>query len=249
VSLRVIVVDDEDLPRQRMRDLVNGHAALTLVGEAADGAQALDVIDAHRPDLLFLDIQMPELDGFQVVAALGDDVAPAIVFVTAYDHYAIRAFEIDAVDYLLKPITQERFDAAVARVLTRAADRETIQQIRAIAERMNERRGYATRFVARRGGRHYFVPVNEIDWLESNGNYVRLHTGEASHLIREPMKGVESRLDPTQFVRVHRSIMVAIDRIKSIESGDHGEYVITLPGGRKLVSSRTFSERVRRLLR
>ena len=248
MTLRVVVVDDEDLPRQRVRDLVNGHASLTLAGEAADGAQALDVIVAERPDLVFLDIQMPELDGFQVVAAF-DDVAPAIVFVTAYDHYAIRAFEIDAVDYLLKPITQERFDAAVERVLGRVEQRDTVQQVRALAEQMNERRGYATRFVARRGGRHYFVRVNDIDWLESNGNYVRLHTGETSHLIREPMKGVETRLDPRQFVRVHRSIMVAIDRIQSIESGEHGEYVLMLPGGRRLVSSRTFSERVRRLLR
>jgi two-component system, LytTR family, response regulator len=249
VTLRVVVIDDEDLPRQRVRDFVNAHAALTLVGEATDGAQALDLVGEQRPDLIFLDIQLPERDGFQVVAAFDDDVLPAIVFVTAYDQYAIRAFEVDAVDYLLKPITQKRFDAAVARVLGRVEHRATVAQIRALAERMNERHGYATRFVARRGGRHYFVRVADIDWLESSGNYIRLHAGETSHLIRAPMKGVETRLDPAHFVRIHRSTMVAIDRIHAIESGEHGEYVITLAGGRRLVSSRTFSERVRRLLR
>lgn len=249
MTLRVVVIDDEDLPRQRVRELVHSHAALALVGEASDGAQALDAIVEQRPDLIFLDIQMPELDGFQVVAALDDDIMPAIVFVTAYDQYAIRAFEVDAVDYLLKPITQQRFDAAVERVLGRVQHGATLQQVRALAARMNERGGYATRFVARRGGKHYFVRVADVDWLESNGNYIRIHTGESSHLIREPMKDLETRLDPAHFVRIHRSIMVAIDRIRSIETGEHGEYVLTLPGGTRLVSSRSFSERVRRLLR
>jgi two-component system, LytTR family, response regulator len=249
VNLRVVVVDDEDLPRQRVRDLVNGHPALTLVAEASDGAQALDVVAEYKPDLMFLDIQMPELDGFQVVAALGDDLLPAVVFVTAYDQYAIRAFEVDAIDYLLKPITEYRFEAAVERVLGRLTQRDAAHRVRAMAARMNEKGGYAARFVARRAGKHYFVPVGEIDWVESEANYVRLHTGDTSHLVRDTMKEVESRLDPAHFVRIHRSIMVAIDRIRSIESGDSGEYVITTRTGARLVASRGYSERVRTLLR
>ncbi|MEP6495211.1 MAG: LytTR family DNA-binding domain-containing protein [bacterium] len=250
MTLRVVVVDDERLPRQRLLDLVSQHASLTLVGEASNGAEALDVLVDVRPDVVFLDIQMPELDGFQVVAALGDDALPAIVFVTAYDEYAIRAFEVDAIDYLLKPVTPERFAAAVARVCSRAADRDQSESpARALAVRVVQERGFTTRFVARRGAKHYFVRVADADWIEAVGNYVRLHTGETSHLIRQTMKGAESRLDPAAFVRVHRSAIVAVDRIRSIEAREHGEYVVTLAGGVRLVSSRTYSGRVRALLR
>ena len=249
MTLRVVVIDDESLPRQRVCDLVHAHDALELVGAASDGAQALDVIVEQRPELVFLDIQMPELDGFQVIAALDDDMLPAIVFVTAYDQYAIRAFEVDAVDYLLKPITAERFDAAVRRALSRTRDHASLDQIRALATRMLEGRAFPTRFVARRGGKHYFVRVSDIDWLESDGNYVRLHAGEASHLIRETMKGVEARLDPSHFIRIHRSTMVAVDRIRSIEGGDHGDYLINTASGKRLICSRSYSERVRKLLR
>jgi two-component system LytT family response regulator len=249
VKLRVVVVDDEELPRQRVRDLVSAHPSLLLVGEASDGAQALDVVTEQKPDLLFLDIQMPELDGFQVVAALSDDLLPAIIFVTAYDQYAIRAFEVDAIDYLLKPITEYRFEGAVERVLGRISQREAAHRARALAARMSEKGGYAARFVARLAGKHYFVPVAEIDWLESEANYVRLHTGETSHLVRDTMKDVEARLDPAHFVRIHRSVMVAIDRIRSIASGDNGEYVVITKSGARLVASRSYSDRVRTLLR
>jgi two-component system LytT family response regulator len=249
MKLRVVVIDDEELPRQRMRDLVGQHQALTLVGEASDGARALDVIVEQRPDLAFLDIQMPELDGFQVIAALEAETMPAIVFVTAYDAHAIRAFEVDAIDYLLKPLTQARFDAAVARVLTRLRERAEAQQLHALAARRNLEKGHAARFVARRGGKHYLVKVADIDWLEAEGNYLRLSTGSSSHLVRATMKEAEARLDPSKFVRIHRSILVAIDRIASIESGQHGEYVLTMPGGIQLLSSRGYSERVRALIR
>lgn len=243
-----MVVDDEALPRQRVRELVQAHPALVLVSEAADGAQALDAITEHKPDLVFLDIQMPELNGFQVIAALEEDDLPAIVFVTAYDEYALQAFEVDAVDYLLKPITQERFDAAVERVIGRVTQAETSQKVRAVAARLGST-GYAARLVARRAGKHYFVRTNEIDWLESEANYVRLHVGNTSHLVRDTMKDMEARLDPTQFVRIHRSLMVSIDRIQSVESNDTGEYVLTMRGGKKLTSSRGYNDRVRRLLR
>ena len=253
VALRTIVVDDEQLPRERIVNLVRADRELELIGEAEHGAAALDAIVELRPDLVFLDIQMPELDGFQVIAALDDDVLPAIVFVTAFDEYAIRAFEVDAIDYLLKPVTSERFAAAVGRVLSRVEghDASLGKSIRAIASRAAESRATAptTRFVARRGSKHYFVRVADVDWIEAVGNYVRLQTGDKSHLIRETMKGVEAKLDPAEFVRVHRSVIVAVERIQSIESREHGEYLVTMQGGTKFVSSRGYSERVRALIR
>lgn len=252
MTLRAVVIDDEQLPRQRVSDLVRAHPKLELAGTADHGAAALDVIVELRPDLVFLDIQLPELDGFQVISALGDDVLPAVVFVTAYDEYAIRAFEVDAIDYLLKPVTAERFGDAVERVLNRIDRREASLEnpIRMLASRAEEqRRAPTTRFVARRGSKHYFVKVAEIDWIEAVGNYVRLQTGDKSHLIRETMKGLEGKLDPAGFVRIHRSAVVAVDRIQSIEAREQGEYVVTMRGGAKLVSSRGYSDRVRRLLR
>jgi two-component system LytT family response regulator len=252
VTLRVVVVDDEQLPRQRVSDLVRSHPALELVGYAEHGAAALDVIVECRPHLVFLDIQMPELDGFQVVSALDDDALPAVVFVTAYDEYAIRAFEVDAIDYLLKPVTDERFAAAVSRVLSRVIrpDASRANPARAVATRAGEERSApATRFVARRGAKHYFVRVADVDWIEAVGNYIRLQTGDKSHLIRETMKGVEAKLDPAEFVRIHRSVLVAVERIQSIEAREHGEYLVTMQSGAKFVSSRGYSERVRALLR
>jgi two-component system, LytTR family, response regulator len=254
VTLRVVVVDDEELPRQRVVDLVRREPDLQLVGEAGDGAGALDVIVARRPDLVFLDIQLPELDGFQVVGALGSARLPAIVFVTAYDAYAIRAFEVDAIDYLLKPVTAERFAAAVRRVRTRLAEPPGAASapddpVRSLASRVAGERGWPTRFAARRGAKHYFVRVADVEWIDAVGNYVRLHAGGRSHLIRDTMKAVEARLDPARFVRIHRSAIVAVDRIASIEAREQGEYLVTLHGAIRLVASRGYSDRVRRLLR
>jgi len=252
VTLRAIVVDDEALPRQRVADLVRGDSRLTLVGEADDGRAALDLIVEQRPDLIFLDIQMPELDGFQVIAALDDDMLPAIVFVTAYDAYAIRAFEVDAIDYLLKPVNAERFDAAVTRVIARVGNSgsSTETAVRTLADRASEIRGSPIlRFVARRGAKHYFIKTSDIDWIEADGNYLRLWTGDRSHLVRETMKAVEERLDQASFVRIHRSTIVAIDRIGSIQAQDNGDYLITMVGGAKLTSSRGYADRIRGLLR
>jgi two-component system, LytTR family, response regulator len=248
MTIRTIVVDDEPLARQAVRELVVAHPALTLVAEATDGREALDVIVEHRPDLVFLDIQMPELDGFQVVGALADDALPAFVFVTAYDAFAIKAFEVDALDYLLKPVTPERFAAAVERVRARHGSATDDVGIRSIASAARDQRGAITRFVARRGQKHYFVRVADVDWIEAEGNYLRLVTGDTTHLVRETMKDVEARLDPGHFVRVHRSTIVAVDRIRSIEAREHGDYVITMSSGAKIDSSRGYSERIRALL-
>jgi two-component system LytT family response regulator len=252
VTLRTLVVDDERLARERVTTLVRDRAELTLIGEAQDGRTALDLIVEHRPDLVFLDVQMPELDGFQIIGALDGDGAslPAVVFVTAYDAYALRAFEVAAMDYLLKPVTAERFAAAVSRVLARTAQRSSGVSLHAFAEQAAAARAARpTRFVARRGAKHYFVRVVDVDWIEADGNYIRVQTGDSVHLIRDTMHGVEAKLDPEEFVRIHRSAIVAIDRIQSIEARESGEYLVTLRGGAKLVSSRGYSERVRALLR
>jgi len=251
VKLRTLVVDDERLARERVTNLVRETTDLTLVGEAEDGRMALDLIVECRPDLVFLDIQMPELDGFQLIAALDPDTIPAVVFVTAYDSYALRAFEVAAMDYLLKPVTAERFAAAVSRVRARTAVAASSgESLQTFAERASAARSERpTRFVARRGTKHYFVRVADVDWIEADGNYVRLHTKEGSHLIRDTMHGIEAKLDPREFVRIHRSAVVAIDRIQAIESRDAGEYLVALRGGARLVSSRGYSDRVRDLLR
>ena len=252
MTLRTVVVDDEALPRQRVADLVRGDKRLLLVGEADDGRAALDVIVDQRPDLVFLDIQMPELDGFQVIAALDDDVLPAIVFVTAYDAYAIRAFEVDAIDYLLKPVNTERFDAAATRVVNRLRDARpgSDAAVRTLASKASETRGAPlVRFVARRGTKHYFIRTGDIDWIEADGNYLRLWTGDRSHLVRETMKGAEERLDPATFVRIHRSTIVAIDRIDSIQAQDNGDYLVTMQSGARLATSRGYADRIRGLLR
>jgi two-component system LytT family response regulator len=248
MKLRAVVVDDEELPRQRIQDLVADHEALELVGTAGDGASALDVIVATNPDVVFLDIQMPELTGFEVVAALDKNLDPAIVFVTAYDAYAIQAFEIGAFDYLLKPVTSERFNAAVARVRDRTARGSQMQMVRELADRAARERGQIARLVARRSGKHYLVPIADVEWLESEGNYVRLHTTTGTHLVRRTMKNLETQLDPRKFVRLHRSTIVAIDRIASLQAGDHGEYIVVMKSGARFTSSRNYGQRVRALL-
>lgn len=247
--LRAVVVDDEALARRRLCELVQAHGSLELVAEAADGRSALDVVAALRPDVLFLDIQMPELDGFQVLASLDEEDVPTVVFVTAYDEYALRAFDVGAHDYLLKPVTRERFEKAVARVLVRDARGEQARAARALAQHVDRERGHVTRLVARLARRHYFVQVADVIWLESEANYLRVHTVGGSHLVRQTMKEIEAKLDRAHFVRIHRSIMVAIDRIRSVQASEGGEYLVTMSDGARLTSSRSYSAYLRDLLR
>ena len=250
-SIRVIAVDDEPLARERVSTLVTETAGLELVGEAANGLDALDLITRLEPDLIFIDVEMPELDGFGVIAALDTDRVPAVVFITAYERYAMAAFDVGAVDYLHKPVTRSRFAAAVERAKERLAARSVAHWSAlvagaALAERS---RGVRTRFVVRRGNTHYFVPVNDIDWIDAADNYLRLHVGPKSHLSRGTMKQAEDELDPARFVRIHRSAIVAVDRIVSIRSHESGSHVLDLKGGVRLRSSRQYADRVRALLR
>lgn len=249
-TLRVIAVDDEPLTLERICTLVRETEGLTLVGQAQNGLEALDLIARARPDLVFIDVEMPELSGFGVIAALEGQPVPGVVFVTAFEQYAADAFDVGAIDFLRKPMTRPRFEAAIGRArhrLERPSDADQ-QAVTAGAARLERRRGARTRFVVRRGNRHCFVPVGDVDWVEVADNYLQLHAGDRSYLFRGTMNELVEELDPSRFVRIHRSTLVAADRIVSIEPRDSGGHVVALRNGVRLNSSRGFGRNVRALL-
>jgi two-component system LytT family response regulator len=249
--IRVVVADDEPLARERIRSLLAAHPDVELVAECSDGADAVQALATDHPDLLFLDVQMPDLDGFGVLGSFPADQLPWVVFITAYDEHAVRAFEVNAVDYLLKPVEPRRFEAALARVRERlgAGPHPRDAALAAVLDEMRRVRGYASRLVIRDGHRVNFVGAEEIDWIDAAGNYARLHVAGAVHLLREPLKTLEGRLDPDRFLRVHRSTIVNLERITAVEPYFHGEYILTLRDGARITSSRTHSARLRKLLR
>ena len=208
------------------------------------------MIRALKPHLVFLDVQMPEMDGFEVTRGIGSEDMPVIVFVTAHDQYAIQAFEINAVDYLLKPVTEERFRKSLTRAKSRAQTanvNETSQQIVSLLELMAAPHRILKRLAIRAAGRTFFVQVTEIDWIEAAENYVQLHVGHAQHLLHVTMAALENSLDPERFLRIHRSIIVNVTRIKELQPITHGEYIVTLSNGVRLQSGRNYSDRVRTL--
>jgi len=247
--LRVIVVDDEPLARERLRTLLDGERDVTIVAECANATSAIEAIRAHGPDLVFLDVQMPEGSGFDVVAAL-PETRPAIVFVTAFDQYALDAFDVHALDYLLKPFDRERFARALdrARAYVARDDKSAEQKLIALLEDLRAERRGAQRIVIRERGRVFFLAVEAIDWIEAAGNYARLHVGKEHHLLRETMKTLEARLDPAKFVRIHRSAIVNLTRIKELQPSFHGEFTVVLKDGAQLTSSRGYGEPLRRLV-
>lgn len=263
-STRIIVADDEPLARQRIRTLLEDRDDVAIVGEARDGGEAVDMILGERPDVVFLDVKMPELDGFEVVAALeamneGDDAdarpLPAIVFVTAFGEFAVKAFEVRALDYLLKPFDRARLDRALESASFRRAARSTDgkapsldPELRDLLTMLRTEVRRDERFLIRNGHRMYFVAASDVEWADAAGNYVRLHANGRAHLYRDTMKAFESRLDSRRFVRIHRSAIVNIDRVAHIEPYVHGEYVVTLRDGTRLTSSRAHSAGLRALL-
>ena len=250
-SIRVVTVDDEPLARERVSTLVRESEGLELVGEAANGLEALDLITRLEPDLIFIDVEMPELSGFGVIAALEEARVPAVVFITAFERYALKAFEVGAVDYLQKPVTRQRFAGAIARAKERLGHRQADYRAALVASAtVAERaRGFRTRFVVRRGNTHHIVPADQVDWMDVADNYLCLHVGPKSHLWRGTMKQAEEELDPDRFVRIHRSAVVAVDRIVTVRTHESGGHVIELKGGVQLRSSRQYADRVRALLR
>ena len=251
MKLRVLIVDDEPLARERLRVLLRDAPEVQVVGECGDGRRALAAIRRRRPDLLFLDVQMPELDGFAVLRALDPTELPAVIFVTAYDRYALRAFEVHALDYLLKPFDRERFHRALARARTQIErDRRGTLDARLLAllEDLRPGRKRLERLVVKDGGRVFFLRAEEIDWVEAQGNYARLHIGRETHLVRETMARLEAGLDPKQFARIHRSTIVNLERVRELLPDFHGDSVVVLRDATRLTLSRGYRERFRELL-
>lgn len=250
-QIRVLIVDDELLAREMLREMLQGDEQVTIVGESTNGREAVESIRTTNPDLLFLDVQMPELGGFEVLEALGKDRIPHIIFVTAFDHYAVRAFEVHALDYLLKPFDQERFDVAWERAkahVLRERNGGVDQRIITLLEELKAGSKYLERLVIKSGGRIYFLETNDIDWIEAEGNYVSVHSGKKSHLLRETISSLESQLDPRKFVRIHRSSIVRLDRIQELQPWFHGEYRVILQSGTQLTLSRNYREKLQEAL-
>jgi two-component system LytT family response regulator len=268
MPIRVLVVDDEPIARRRVRRLLRLEPDVDVVDEVGSGSEAIDAIRKDRPDLVLLDVQMPDVDGFGVVGALGAEQMPPTIFVTAYNEYAVRAFDVNAIDYLLKPYDPERFRSAFQRArshIERESSAEQGRKIRALleqvigedrtsaalADRPAQPAGTMTnmprtrcldRLMVKHDGRVFFVKVSDVDWFEASGNYVRVHVGKVSHLIRETMHHIEGQLDPSMFVRIHRAVIVNIDRIKELQPWFAGDYVVILRDGRQLKLSRTYRE-------
>jgi two-component system, LytTR family, response regulator len=257
--MRVLIVDDEPLARSRLRRLVEARPDLALVGESPDGERAVEDIRNLRPDLVLLDIEMPERNGFEVIEEIGPENMPAVIFITAFDDYAIQAFEVHALDYLMKPFDDERFVRAVARARERLRHDRTGRIGDRLAMMLSEMgsvemeeppdgRKHLERVTIRSAGRVQFVRVQEIDWIEGSGVYVKLHTAAKSYLLRETLNNLEAQLDPTSFVRIHRSTIVNVERIVELRPHLHGEYYVFLQDGTELKLSRRYRSGLSQLL-
>jgi two-component system LytT family response regulator len=252
-AIRVAIADDEPLARERLRSLLEGRERYTIVAECNDGIEAAAALARTDVDLLFLDVQMAGLDGFQMLESAGVAPLPIIVFVTAFNDYALRAFDVSALDYLLKPFDRQRFEKTLMRVEERLAARggaaisgELRDFLRTLSTATPV--AHVARFPVKNNGEIYFVRVEDVDWIDAEGNYVALHAAGRRHLVRDTIKSLEGRLDPAKFVRVHRSAIINVDRLRKLQPYFHGEYVITLQDGTTLTSSRTYSDRLRALL-
>jgi two-component system, LytTR family, response regulator len=249
-KIRTVIVDDEPLARRGIRAHLVDERDVEVIAECGNGREAVAVIESTSPDLVFLDVQMPELDGFGVLEAIGAERLPSVIFVTAYDQYALRAFEVHALDYLLKPFDPERFGKALARARTQI-ERKSISDIslrlQSLIDDLKTNQKYAERLVIKTAGRIFFLGVEEIDRIEAADNYVRLHAGRDSHLLRETMNNLERRLDPALFLRVHRSTIINVRRIKELHPLFRGEYEIILHDGTRLTSGRGYRTRLQEL--
>ncbi|MFC1724323.1 LytR/AlgR family response regulator transcription factor [candidate division KSB1 bacterium] len=250
MKIRALIVDDEPLARERIRDLLEDDDYVDVIGESANGIDAVTDIREKVPDLIFLDVQMPGLDGFEVVEKVGCNKMPQVIFTTAYDQYALRAFEVHALDYLLKPFDRGRFQNALNRAikyLKLKKDGDFKYRLKELLDEVKVERKYLDRLIIKSEGRIFFLKVDEIDWIEAAGNYLTLHVGNARHLLRETMNCMENKLDPDRFFRVHRSTIVNIERIKEIHPMFNSEYLIILKNGRELNLSRKYREKFKEL--
>lgn len=250
-KIRVVVADDELLARKFIRRMLKQDPEVEIVAECGNGTEAVAVIRKEKPDLVFLDVQMPEMDGFAVLDAVKLDHLPEIIFTTAYESYAIRAFELHALDYLLKPFDQVRFKAALKYAKERFHSHEQEDkrlQIGTLLESIRAQQQYLDRVIIRADGRITFLQTREIDWLEADDKYVHLHTGKGTRMVRQTLSAMESQLDPKKFLRVHRSTMVNVDRIKELQPLFNGEHSLILEDGTRLTLSRKYKDKLFELL-
>ena len=251
MRLKVLIADDEPLAREGLKLMLRGDSQVEAICEARSGREAVAMIREQRPDLVLLDVQMPRMDGFAVVDAVGTETMPEVIFVTAHDQHAIRAFEINALDYLLKPVTEERFRIAFERAkrkISGAPPDSPTRQIAAMLDAIANPRRYLTRLAIRAGERTIFLAIEEVDWIEAAQNYVRVHAGQGTHMLHVPMNTIEASLDPERFVRIHRSSIVNFERIQQVWPLANGQYAIELASGLRLQSGRTYGEKIRALL-
>jgi two-component system LytT family response regulator len=252
MKIRALIVDDEPLAREWVRSAVAEDPELEVLGECGDGFEAAEAIRRLKPDLVFLDVQMPGLDGFGVLEALSPEEIPAVVFVTAFDQYAVRAFEAQAVDYLMKPFSKERVEEAVRRVreLVKGRSIEDFREsIGRIVEKIRRDRSFPEWVLLKGDGKNVFVKVRDIDWIESSRNNVRIHVGATIYLMHETTSAIASRLDPKKFLRIHRSAIVNIERIKELHPWFNGDYAVILRDGTQLTLSSSYRDRLKEFRR
>jgi two-component system LytT family response regulator len=251
MKIRVLIVDDEPLARDRLQKLLAAESDVTIAGQCSNGREAVDAILEHAPDLAFLDVQMPELDGFGVLQELDPAKIPVVVFVTAHDKFALKAFEVHAVDFLLKPFDRERFRTALKRARERIAQKrpgELDQRLAALLAELKPEAQTPERLAIKSSGRVVFVRTNDIDWIEAADNYVNLHVGNESHLHRETLTALAERLPTKKFLRISRSTIVNVERIKELQPLFHGEYAVILRNGKTLTLSRSYRDVVDQLI-
>lgn len=248
-EIRTIIVDDEPLARLRLRHLLGDDPEINIVAQCVDAFEAIKAIHELSPDLIFLDIQMPEKDGFSVIAEIGMDLMPYTVFVTAYDQHALRAFECNALDYLLKPYNEERFFKTLQRakrLILATQGTEMKRRIMSAVEQLKQKADFLERILIKTRGRIFFLNLDEVHWIKSEGNYLRLNAGQASYLIRDTVHNFQSRIDPKRFLRIQRSTIVNVDKIKDLVQMTHGDYKVILCDGTELAFSRHYRDNLAR---
>jgi two-component system LytT family response regulator len=244
--MKALIVDDEPLAREGMTLLLKDEPSINSIAAARNGAEAVDMIRADRPDLVLLDVQMPAMDGFGVLRAIGAEHMPPVIFVTAHDRYAIQAFEVNAIDYLLKPVTRERCSQALERVRERISQGADNRHVMSLLQQLAAAPQYLARVALRSAGKISFVNIEDVLYVQAAENYVQLHLKTARHLLHVPIATFESSLDPRLFLRIHRSMIVNVKHIHELETGPHGEYIVVLHGGSRLQSSRSYHEKIKK---
>lgn len=250
MNIRTLIVDDEKLARDKLHRLLGDETDVEIIGECSCGTDTVKFINEKNPDLVFLDIQMPELNGFEVLKKIEPQNVPTIIFVTAYDKFALDAFNANALDYLTKPFDQERLQIALQKArkqIDNVQQGQVDERLISLLNNLKEEKEYPDRLVLKSSGRIYFIKVVDIDWIEAAGNYVNIHVGKKSHMLRETMNGIENKLPPDKFLRIHRSSVVNIDSIKELNPLFSGDYLVTLQDDTELTLSRNYHDRLKQL--